>query len=84
MFELTPRYDSRQSFYRKAFVEISNDVIELWSYETLVCVICNGTVRIDGNTMWDSNTTLRHIKEFLKQYYEYRDWTKKDLMKYVQ
>lgn len=94
--ELTPIYDSRKSFYKKAYTEtIGEDIkphaeiskIKLYSYNTLVCSI---------EYLWDSNriyhlhvgkvlltqTTLRHIKEFLQQlfYCNRKKITKKDLM----
>ena len=62
--ELTPRYDSAKSFYGKAWVEEEADEISLISYSTKVAIIKNGKVAVFGTY---SNTTLRHIKEFLKQ-----------------
>ena len=62
--ELIPKHDNRKSFYNKAIVEQENGVLKLYSYNTLVCVIDNGKPKV---IMTYSNTTLRHIKEFLKQ-----------------
>lgn len=66
---LEPRYDSRQSFYGKAYyTEPARDgSITLYSYETPVVRICaDGEVEL--LPAWDySATTLRHVKEFLKQ-----------------
>lgn len=66
---LEPRYDSRQSFYGKAYyTEPARDgSITLYSYETPVVRICaDGEVEL--LPAWDySQTTLRHVKEFLKQ-----------------
>lgn len=74
-FELQPRHDARKSFYGKARVteryedmETGQKVIELRSYGTNVANIYVGT----GATIAEvygtySPTTLRHIKEFLKQ-----------------
>lgn len=66
-YELYPRYDSRQSFYRKAFVsELENGAKILYSYGTPVVVIKGDEVNL--LTHWSaSQTTLRHVKEFLKQ-----------------
>lgn len=66
-YELTPQYDSRASFYGKARVRINKhgDQI-LTSYETDVAVISDRTAKVD--TRYQSATTLRHIKEFLKQH----------------
>lgn len=62
---LEPRYDSRKSFYRKAYVCKRGKELDLYSYDTLVAIIDRkGTVTID---LSHSITTNRHIKEFLKQ-----------------
>lgn len=67
IFEL-PCYDSRKSFYRKAWVkECSNGEKLLQSYETIVCKIDtnNNVIRL-----WPgySATTQRHINSFLMYY----------------
>lgn len=67
-YDLSPRYDARASFYGKAVVTDNEDgTVELRSYGTLVAKITipNDTPEVYG---WFSNTTGRHIKEFLKQY----------------
>lgn len=58
IYSLNCRYDSRQSFYDKAKVKV------LTSYDTPVALIEDDKVYIDELY---SQTTLRHIKEFLKQ-----------------
>ena len=66
MYELSPHYDSAKSFYGKAIVvKINNDVF-LVSYDTVVASFNEEEkiMRIDDTY---SATTLRHIKEFLKQ-----------------
>lgn len=73
--ELKPIYDNAKSFYKKAFVEKCNDKIKLYSYDTHVATIyltesgryysLNKDVRED---LLFSQTTLRHIKEFLNQF----------------
>lgn len=69
--ELHPEYDSRQSFYGKARVIIKDDGTQiLYSYATPVCKIKDGKVTLlkKGYLGWASSpTTLRHVKEFLKQ-----------------
>lgn len=66
MAELCPYYDSAKSFYGKAKVfEIENDVF-LMSYDTIVASY-NRKYRIPIVSDTYSATTLRHIKEFLKQ-----------------
>lgn len=64
--ELCPYYDSAQSFYGKAkVIEIENDVF-LMSYDTIVAFY-NRDTKVAKVIDTYSATTLRHIKEFLKQ-----------------
>ncbi len=64
MEDLQAIHDSRTSFYNKAQVETTDTRKTLLSYNTEVCFIENGKVEVLGEF---SNTTMRHIKEFLKQ-----------------
>lgn len=66
MFKLEPRFDGRKSFYGKA-TEIYYDdgKIELQSYSTIVAYIKDDKAVVNG---WYSQTTGRHIKDFLKQH----------------
>lgn len=65
-YELSPRYDSRKSFYGKAHVDTgdNDDKNKLYSYDTLVAEIKDGKPVVYGTY---SATTLRHIKDWLKQ-----------------
>lgn len=68
IMELSPKYTSRKSFYGKAKILIhDNGVIQLQSYDTIVCEIDNQN---NFNMLWNgkSNTTTRHINEFKKQF----------------
>ena len=66
IMELCPYYDSAQSFYGKAkVIEIENDVF-LVSYNTIVAFY-NRETKIAEVVDTYSATTLRHIKEFLRQ-----------------
>ena len=63
--ELTTMYDSRKSFYGKAQVTVIGGIKALHSYGTHVAQIDpDGNAYVYGTY---SNTTLRHIKEFLLQ-----------------
>lgn len=62
---LEPRYDARQSFYNKAFV--TDDDNDLYSYGLKVMTIKDGQPVITCPVDRISQTTLRHIKEFLLQ-----------------
>lgn len=60
---LKPKYDSRASFYNKA--EIDDD--KLYSYGKLVAEIIDGKPVLYPS--WDySQTTIRHVREFLRQH----------------
>ena len=68
IYELTARYDSRKSFYGKAHViDHENGTIELQSYNTIVARIEDGKVTQNDLNVY-SQTTNRHIREFLKQF----------------
>ena len=79
MFELTPLYDGRKSFYGKAFVERWNAEngmqYVLKSYGTVVarvtpinaCDTVPEIFRVEVGMEYLSATTLRHVKEFLAQ-----------------
>ena len=64
--ELQAIFDSRQSFYKKAYIKHkSNGDIILQSYSTDVAVIhADGTFEAEKY----SRTTDRHIREFMKQF----------------
>ena len=64
MKNLEAIYDSRNSFYGKAKIELDGNQIILYSYGTLVAFIENDIAYITGDY---TQTTLRHIKEFLLQ-----------------
>lgn len=81
IYELTPIYDARQSFYAKALVQVFEGVEVLLSYTMPVAKYENGVLKL--LEMWDySPTTLRHVKEFAKQHNIFVN-TKKDLLQYV-
>lgn len=68
IYELDARYDSRKSFYGKAHViDHGNGTLELQSYNTIVARIENGEVKQADIGVY-SQTTNRHIREFIKQY----------------
>jgi len=62
--KLEPKHDSRKSFYGKAIVREENGKKILTSYSTDVAFIENGKATVKGIY---SETTTRHIKEFLIQ-----------------
>ena len=66
--ELKCNYSNQKSFYGKAKTEvICNDLI-LFSYGSKVAaIIGEGSVKAVVYTTTPSQTSLKHIKEFLKQ-----------------
>jgi hypothetical protein len=66
VYDMTPQYDARQSFYGKARVEDNGNEKTLYSYNTPVAKIADGKVELLPKWDW-SQTTLRHVKEFLRQ-----------------
>lgn len=72
---LQARFDSRDSFYKKAKVIEYNGIIYLQSYQTIVAKIENGEIYVRG---WYSSTTARHINEFLLQN-GFQKMTKKEM-----
>ena len=66
IYELSARFDRRESFYGKAQVIEHNGRRVLKSYDTEVCEIDAAGV---FHRYWSgySATTMRHVNEFLKQ-----------------
>jgi hypothetical protein len=80
-YELQPRNDSAKSFYKKAYVKIDGNRSILVSYTTEVACITSGTTHAEDKVEVYGTygaTTLRHIKEFLKQFGHTAD-TKKQI-----
>lgn len=80
IYELKPIYENVKSYYGKAIIKEDTDfnksILELYSYETKVAVIIEtftndyGIIKevfVTKNNDHLTNTTLRHIKEFLRQ-----------------
>ena len=94
--ELKPIYDNRKSFYKKAYIEYHTEwnelysrikKIKLYSYNTIICTIEyidseNRFYHIHNDNLI-SQTTLRHLKEFLLQlfYCKEKTLTKKEILK---
>ena len=64
-YELTPIYNNQKSFNGKAKVKIKEDLKMLFSYDIEVCRIENNQPKILIDTL--SQTTSKHLKEFLLQ-----------------
>ena len=66
-YELQARYDSRQSFYGKALVEEGEGKKTLYSYLTEVAIVEEGGKAILREEAICSQTTIRHVREFVRQ-----------------
>ena len=76
---LNPSLDSRKSFYKKASIRTEDNKLILRSYQTDVAFIDLNTKIATVYNMY-SNTTTRHIKDFLYQY-GFKIGTSKEIMK---
>ena len=92
-YELATRYDARKSFYGKALVEVeevekcgttyTNKTLISYGHEVVRITASENKIRLTPS--WNaSDTTLRHVKEFLKQEvsYEVGSKSKKELEDY--
>jgi len=79
-YNLQPKFDKALSFYGKARVELDGDTKALISYETKVAEIKDGNVSLTADDWAYTQTTLRHLKEFLLQE-GFEAGTKKQIMK---
>lgn len=86
---LMPEYENVKSYYNKAVIIQDENKTDLISYNTLVCTIKENKIILNKSVEIElllSNTTQRHIKEFLKQFYYKSNQaiTKKDLLKLME
>lgn len=70
--QLKPCYSSNKSFYNKAVIIEEGNKIILKSYKTNVAYIKHNHAYVilnkKGKKALYSNTTIKHVKDFLKQY----------------
>lgn len=68
---LKPIYNTQKDYYKKAEVKtLNNNIKLLYSYNTLVCIIYDNKYILNTNISYNllfSNTTLKHLKDFLLQ-----------------
>ena len=66
--ELRVKYATQQSFGKKAFVKKDNEDTEyLYSYYSLILTNYGNAIQFDQDSNLYTNTTMRHIREYLKQ-----------------
>lgn len=80
-YELTPMFETCKSYYGKARVKVDGDDLQLFSYSTAVAIV---TYLPDGAKLAHitgvySRTTVRHIREFLRQH-GFKPGTKAELI----
>ena len=82
--ELRVKYASQESFYKKAFVkEDDNSTQYLYSYYSLIVTNYGKALKFEEDLNLYTNTTLRHVREYLKQLnqWELATMTKSKLLK---
>lgn len=80
LLELKPVFENVKSYYSKATVKIEDNKKTLISYNTKVAEIEDGKIKV-YNTQ--SKTTVRHIREFLRQN-GFKNMSKKEIEQYYQ
>ena len=84
IYDLTPRYDSRASFYGKAHIKETPAALVLISYDTEILKLDKKTsaIKFLCHSAWAyTQTTNRHINEFIKQFTNEAPKTKRELLK---
>ena len=85
---LEPIYDGANSFYKKCYYKVNGNIIDLYSYDTLVLEFdtLTNSYKLNfgiGNLLF-SQTTTRHLLEFLKQqnnfHFKNKGKTRKELI----
>ena len=84
--ELETIYTTQNSFYKKAFYMIDDNMIKLFSYETLVAIIdtTNKTFKVANNENYFSRTTMRHVNEFKNQFFDNDNLSISDVRKMIE
>lgn len=77
--ELEAIHDGRTSFYNKAMVVEHEDRTELYSYGTHVVTIKDGKFFFHDKAS-HSETTRRHVREFMIQYFRLGEFLTKSMI----
>ena len=81
---LQPEFENVRSYYNKAYYTVDDDIVTLYSYNTKIATISDERIKwITKDSKLLTNTTIRHLKEFIKQFTKLTDekLTKNDLIK---
>ena len=66
--ELRVIHGTQNSFYKKALVKEDNETTQyLYSYYSLIVTNYGKALKFEEDSKLYSNTTLRHVREYLKQ-----------------
>ena len=66
--ELRVKFGKQQSFYKKSFIKEDEEGTEyLYSYYSLIITNYGNTVKFEEDSNLYSNTTMKHVREYLKQ-----------------
>ena len=66
--ELRVKYATQESFYKKAFVKEDEEGTQyLYSYYSLIITNYGKALKFEENLNLYSNTTMRHVREYLFQ-----------------
>lgn len=80
--ELKPILNNQKSFYNKAKIEHVGEEKNLFSYGTLIAsVYSNELTYLNKNPEAYTQTTLKHLKDFLYQELNIKNLTKKEILK---
>ena len=79
--ELKSIFDKSKSFYKKAKITEIDKTIILKSYNTNILTLNNNKIKFCCDSWAITKTTMRHIKEFYKQFLGIFNITKKDILK---
>ena len=84
--QLNPKLYDQISYYNKAKLDMEEEKMTLISYSTKILEVDTSTHQIkwlcDKYAL--SNTTLRHIRDFLYQYKLMRNLTKKEIIRMME
>ena len=80
--ELKPCLYNQKSYYGKARIEHLGQIMNLYSYDTEMVTIYNGKITSLNTTPENyTQTTLKHVKDFLYQTLGLTNLTKNELLK---
>lgn len=81
--ELKPIFSNVKSFYKKAKILRDEQTTILQSYNTIILKIDkDGNITRNSANYNFTATTVRHCKEFLQQFTNLQNLTKKDILKF--